>query len=66
MTEPVRRHAYQPPAYLVDRVALTLELAMEATRVRSELILRRNPAATNPGDAPAVGWRGAHTTRHLS
>jgi len=37
---------YAAPAFLVDRVALHFELDPEATRVRSRLDVRRNPAAT--------------------
>ena len=48
MREAVRRDAYQPPAYLVDQVELTLELDRETTRVHSELRLRRNPASDAP------------------
>jgi len=36
---------YQPPAYLIDAVALRFDLRERATRVRSRLALRRNPAA---------------------
>ena len=41
---------YRPPAFLVDRVDLTFDLDPAATRVRSRLALRRNPAA--PGEGP--------------
>ncbi|HUC16284.1 MAG TPA: aminopeptidase N [Acetobacteraceae bacterium] len=34
---------YRPPAFLVDRVDLTFDLDPAATRVRSVLVLRRNP-----------------------
>ncbi len=57
----VRREDYRPPAFLVDSVALTFELDPTATRVRSILALRRNPAANDPqaplrldGDGPAL------------
>ncbi len=36
---------YAPPAFLVDRVALHFDLDPAATRVRSRLDVRRNPAA---------------------
>ncbi len=39
---------YRPPAFLVDRVALSFELHATATRVRSRLSLRRNPEG-DPG-----------------
>ena len=35
---------YRPPAFLVDSIALTFDLDPEATRVRAESRLRRNPA----------------------
>ncbi len=43
-----RRADYQPPAFLVDTVALTFELDPAATLVRSVLALRRNPDAADP------------------
>jgi aminopeptidase N len=43
-----RRTEYQPPAFLVDSVALTFELDPAATLVRSILALRRNSDATDP------------------
>ena len=36
---------YRPPDFLVDRVDLAFELDEAATRVTSNLVLRRNPAA---------------------
>jgi len=48
---PVQRHAYRPPAFLVDTVDLRFELDPAATVVRSRLALRRNPAH---GDATAA------------
>ena len=36
---------YRPPAWLVPEIKLTFELDPERTRVKSELSLRRNPAA---------------------
>ncbi|KJZ21037.1 aminopeptidase N [Loktanella sp. S4079] len=38
---------YQPPAYLVDSVHLTFQLAPTSTRVRSKIAFRPNPAATS-------------------
>jgi aminopeptidase N len=42
---------YQPPAFLVETVDLEFELDAAATRVRSRLVVRRNPAAAD-ADAP--------------
>jgi len=43
---------YQPPAFLVDRVRLHVDLRERTTRVRADLALRRNPAApAAPGGA---------------
>src|SRR3954452_568028 len=42
---------YRPPAFLVDTVDLAFELDEAATRVRSRMALRRNPASTET-DAP--------------
>ncbi|CAG0972665.1 aminopeptidase N [Burkholderiales bacterium] len=41
-----RRLDYRPPAFLIDRVALEIDLDPAATEVRSTLAYRRNPAAT--------------------
>ena len=38
---------YQPPAFLIDKTALTFELEEQHTCVSSRLELRRNPAADN-------------------
>ena len=43
--QPVRLADYTPPEFLVDTVDLSFELDEAATRVRSRLALRRNPAA---------------------
>ena len=40
-----RRLDYRPPAFLVDRVALELDLEPAATEVKATLAFRRNPAA---------------------
>lgn len=44
--EPVEKHLvdYRPPAFLVESIALIFDLTPEATRVRAESRLRRNPA----------------------
>ena len=38
---------YQPPAFLVETVDLAFDLDEAATRVRSRLAVRRNPAAAD-------------------
>ena len=38
---------YQPPAFLIDTVDLFFDLDEAATRVRSRMILRRNPASAD-------------------
>ena len=40
-----RRLDYRPPAFLVDRIALELDLEPAATEVKATLAFRRNPAA---------------------
>ena len=40
-----RRLDYRPPAFLVDRLALELDLDPAATEVKATLAFRRNPAA---------------------
>ena len=42
---PIQLKDYRPPAYLIDTVALDVNLHRSATRVRSKLKLRRNPIA---------------------
>ena len=42
---PRRLKDYRPPAYLVDHVDLDVALDPEATRVKAQLKIRRNPAA---------------------
>jgi len=49
---PVRLQDYRPPDWLVDKVDLDVSLHPDATRVRSVLTLRPNPAATHP--APLI------------
>src|SRR5512143_3294161 len=51
----IRRLDYRPPAFLIDTVALDLELDPEATRVSAKLAFRRNPNAhAQDRDAPLV------------
>ncbi len=40
---------YRPPAFLIDTVDLSFDLDEAATRVRSRLVLRRNPASADKG-----------------
>ena len=50
-----RRLDYRPPAFLVDTLDLTLDLAPEATEVTATLAFRRNPhAEPRDRDAPLV------------
>ncbi|HLS05589.1 MAG TPA: hypothetical protein VK036_04755 [Wenzhouxiangella sp.] len=58
---PVFRKDYRPPAWLVDRVSLDLELDMRSTRVRSRLSVRRNPAG--PGEPLLLDGAGLTTHR---
>ncbi len=48
----IRLADYRPPDWLVDRTALTVDLAPSATRVRATLSVRRNPARAGEGPAP--------------
>jgi aminopeptidase N len=41
----IRRQDYAPPAYLVDTVALDVDIARPWATVRAKLAMRRNPAA---------------------
>ena len=50
----VRREDYRPPAYLIDRVELELELDAHRTRVTGTFSFRRNPA----GDGGALTLLG--------
>ena len=43
--QPVRLSDYRVPDYLIDTVALDVDLARHATRVRSKLVIRANPEA---------------------
>ncbi len=57
---------YRPPEFLVDRVALDFQLQEEATRVISELHLRRNPACSGqPGDLVLDGEQLQLCSVHL-
>jgi aminopeptidase N len=51
---PVRLKDYRPPAFLVDTVELVFELEDGATRVKSKLGIRRNPAGADPKAALAL------------
>jgi aminopeptidase N len=42
---------YQPPAFLIDRVTLDVDIRADDTIVRATLAVRRNPAAARH-DAP--------------
>jgi aminopeptidase N len=42
----VQRSHYQPPAFLLDRIALEFDLDLDATEVSASMVLRRNPAAS--------------------
>jgi aminopeptidase N len=42
----IQRSHYQPPAFLLDRIALEFDLDLDMTEVSATLALRRNPAAT--------------------
>lgn len=46
--KPIYLKDYQPPAYLVDRIALEFDLDPDATHVKANLSLRRNPASSAP------------------
>ncbi|HUF87820.1 MAG TPA: aminopeptidase N [Thermohalobaculum sp.] len=47
----VRLADYRPPDWLVDRVALSFDLAPQATRVTARIAFRRNPARAAEGPA---------------
>jgi len=52
---PRRRLDYRPPAFLVDRIGLEIDLDPAATEVRATLAFRRNPdAAPDDRNAPLV------------
>ncbi|WP_290648562.1 aminopeptidase N [Aquisalimonas sp.] len=56
----VQRDDYRPPAFLVDHVALTFDLDPRATRVHSELWLRRNPDSPLPEAALRLDGEQLH------
>jgi aminopeptidase N len=45
---PIRLADYQPPAFLIDEVALDFALEPKATRVKARLTVRRNPEGSGP------------------
>jgi len=55
--KPVRRLDYQPPAFLVDRVWLDVDIHDDLTRVTARLSMRRNPLAS-PAQACALDGEG--------
>ncbi len=48
--QPIHLADYQPPAFLIDHVALSFRLAPKATRVRAEIRFRPNPAVPSGHD----------------
>ncbi len=46
--QPIRLSEYRPPAYLIDEVHLTFDLAPNSTRVKARLSVRRNGEAAEP------------------
>jgi aminopeptidase N len=42
----IQRSHYQPPAFLLDRIALEFDLDLDVTEVGATLSMRRNPAGT--------------------
>ena len=61
---PIRLQDYRPPDWLVDKVDLDVALHPSASRVRSVLTLRPNPAARHP--APLVLDGDGLTLKSLS
>ncbi len=53
--KPIKLSEYRPPAFLVDRVALSFDLDEAATTVTSRLDVRRNPAAEADAPLPLDG-----------
>lgn len=47
-SQPIRLSEYRPPAFLVDDVHLTFDLAPNATRVTARLAVRRNGEHNDP------------------
>jgi aminopeptidase N len=48
LPQPIKLADYAPPAYLIDEVHLTFDLAPNATRVKARLQVRRNGDAAAP------------------
>ncbi len=48
IAQPIRLSDYTPPAYLIDEVHLTFDLAPNTTRVKARLSVRRNGDAVVP------------------
>src|SRR3954469_24985087 len=46
--QPIRLSEYRPPAFLVDEVHLTFDLAPNTTRVKARLAVRRNGDHKDP------------------
>jgi len=46
--QPIRLTDYRPPAFLIDQVELTFDLAPNATRVKARLAVRRNGEHAEP------------------
>ena len=61
---PVLRKHYQPPAWLVDSMDMTIALDSEQTCVRSELTIRRNPQS-NDSQAPLMLYGVGLDTQHV-
>jgi aminopeptidase N len=61
-SKPTLRHDYQAPAWLVDRVELTLKLHRDTTAVHARLHVRRNPDI-GPSDSPLALAGVGLTTR---
>jgi aminopeptidase N len=53
--QPILRQDYRPPAFLVDTVDLHVALHPTATRIRTRLAMRRNPAAEMAADLELDG-----------
>ncbi len=47
---PIRRHDYQPPAFLVDELALDVLIDPQRSLVNSRFEVYRNPAGTGPAE----------------
>ncbi|MCA1777840.1 MAG: aminopeptidase N [Xanthomonadaceae bacterium] len=60
---PIRRLDYQPPAWLIDNVDMTLELDADRTRVTATLAVRRNPQAADSNAALELFGSALETRR---